>query len=279
MEVNHEEITNRFKNWIQKQHHYSKATKQNYLAAMNRVNLEDLHGSLEKLKSTSATKTYNLTITALKHVANVTEEPLRSELKDLKKLRHENVKHHLPYTASQRQEILAAAKGWKYQALCLAFYAGLRKGEIQRLNIQDFDFDRRRIRVLGKGGKVRHVTVTKAEFAEILKWKKLRELKLSLPGDLRIPIGDNWLFTSTGRRPSLQSGSVFKTISAKVGYPVKLHSARKTYAISLYRATNHNLRMVQMQLGHSSIETTQIYLNISDSELEREVQEIRRLYF
>ena len=42
----------------------------------------------------------------------------------------------------------------------------------------------------------------------------------------------------------------------------RLHDARHTNATALYEATN-SLRLVQKQLGHSSITTTQVYADIS----------------
>ena len=45
------------------------------------------------------------------------------------------------------------------------------------------------------------------------------------------------------------------------------HTLRHTFATDLLRETN-NLRLVQKALGHESIETTQIYTHIVDSELE-----------
>jgi len=264
-----EEIIKRFESWIQKQHHYTPATRQNYMQGIKRVDLGNLHESLEQLKQNAATKTYNLTIVALHHLARVISDPvLKEELENLKKLKHENVKHHLPYTKDQMRMILAAATGWKHQALSIAFYTGLRKSEIQQLNIQDIDWENQNLRVVGKGGKVRFVPIVNIE--SFTRWKKIRDLKGIT--------GDHWLFTSVGSRPSLQSGGVFVSISKKVGFQVKLHSCRKTYALAMYRASGYNLRLVQLLLGHASIQTTQIYLNISESEMMSQVKKIGRIY-
>src|SRR5690606_28129658 len=43
-----------------------------------------------------------------------------------------------------------------------------------------------------------------------------------------------------------------------------IHCARHTFATELYRASGHDLHLVQRQLGHASLATTQIYLALFD---------------
>ena len=46
------------------------------------------------------------------------------------------------------------------------------------------------------------------------------------------------------------------------------HHLRHTYASHLYRASNYNLRLVQKQLGHASIRTTQVYADVFPDDLK-----------
>jgi integrase/recombinase XerD len=57
---------------------------------------------------------------------------------------------------------------------------------------------------------------------------------------------------------------IFRRLADEVGIPRRfsIHSCRHTYASMLYRASNYNLRLVQKQLGHRSIQTTQIYADV-----------------
>jgi integrase/recombinase XerD len=57
---------------------------------------------------------------------------------------------------------------------------------------------------------------------------------------------------------------IFRKNADQVGIPARfsIHSCRHTYASMLYRASNYNLRLVQKQLGHRSIQTTQIYADV-----------------
>ena len=56
---------------------------------------------------------------------------------------------------------------------------------------------------------------------------------------------------------------------------VGIHSLRHTYASFLYKASKGNLRLVQRQLGHASIKTTEIYAHLFDQEIQKAVS---RLY-
>lgn len=50
-----------------------------------------------------------------------------------------------------------------------------------------------------------------------------------------------------------------------------VHSLRHSYATELYRK-NKDLRAVQKQLGHSSIQTTQIYTHLLDEDIQRQIK-------
>jgi integrase/recombinase XerD len=55
----------------------------------------------------------------------------------------------------------------------------------------------------------------------------------------------------------------FKKVTEKAGLPLhySIHSARHTYATILLAKTS-NLRFVQKQLGHASLNMTSLYANI-----------------
>ncbi|GAH75377.1 unnamed protein product, partial [marine sediment metagenome] len=50
-----------------------------------------------------------------------------------------------------------------------------------------------------------------------------------------------------------------------------IHCLRHTYATRLYKASGYNLRLVQKQLGHSSVSTTQVYADVMDSDVDQAV--------
>ncbi len=50
------------------------------------------------------------------------------------------------------------------------------------------------------------------------------------------------------------------------------HSLRHSYAIHYYKQSGHDLRGLQKQLGHSSIQTTQIYADITKEDIQDNVK-------
>ena len=65
-------------------------------------------------------------------------------------------------------------------------------------------------------------------------------------------------------------GRVFKKLAKLSGISNhhSIHSLRHTYATNLYKASEYNLRLVQKQLGHSSITTTSVYSDVISKDLD-----------
>ena len=64
---------------------------------------------------------------------------------------------------------------------------------------------------------------------------------------------------------------VLKLWAAKAGLPTRysIHCLRHTYATRLHKASGYNLRLVQKQLGHSSVSTTQVYADVLSEDVEK----------
>ena len=152
-----------------------------------------------------------------------------------------------------------------WMILHIALDAGLRVSEICGLEIRDLILDRENASVIvrdGKGHKKRGVRIGESlreHLAEFLAWKE----SAGEPATARAP-----LLTSSrsGHRPLTRSAvfRIFKANAKAIGLPPRfsIHSCRHTYASLLYRASKYNIRLVQKQLGHSSIQTTQIYADV-----------------
>ena len=147
--------------------------------------------------------------------------------------------------------------------LHVALDAGLRVSEICALRVGDVILDSDHASIIvrdGKGHKKRGVRIGSAlrdHLAEFIAWKAEHGESISN----RAP-----LFVSLRGGPLTRSAvfRIFKTNARAVGIPSRfsIHSCRHTYASLLYRASNYNIRLVQKQLGHSSIQTTQIYADV-----------------
>ncbi len=147
--------------------------------------------------------------------------------------------------------------------LHVALDAGLRVSEICALEIRDVILDAHHASLIvrcGKGEKKRGVRVGSSlrdHLAAFIAWKE--RVGESTGG--RAP-----LFVSSRRGPLTRTAiyRIFRNQAEAVGIPKRfsIHSCRHTYASMLYRASNFNLRLVQKQLGHRSIQTTQIYADV-----------------
>ena len=106
----------------------------------------------------------------------------------------------------------------------------------------------------GKGGKTRHVHLPKGYAKDVrwyMKWKAERDEI----------VDEDAFFFRTERSSKYHPSGIYKRWK-KYCPNHRLHDARHTNATALYEATN-SLRLVQKQLGHSSITTTQVYADIS----------------
>jgi len=174
-----------------------------------------------------------------------------------------------------RKRRAARARWLEWFLAELAFETGLRVSEMAQLVHSDLCMDLKRPFVFvrkGKGGKARQVLVrrelvhTVAEFAA---WKSTQ----GGPIGAESPV---FLSSVTGRamtKRALQDAFNRVCTAAKVeGHSI--HDARHTYASELYRASGGNLRLVQKQLGHARITTTQIYADVFDEDATRAVENL-----
>ncbi len=171
--------------------------------------------------------------------------------------------------AFARKEALEARKAGRvgpvreWAILHIALDAGLRVSEITALKVRDVLLDPGHAALIvrqGKGGKERGVDVGAAlreHLTDYLAWKD------SL-GESTGP--DALLFPSPRGGPLSRQAVylMFKRMARAAEIPERfsIHSCRHTYASMLYRASRFNLRLVQRQLGHASIRTTQVYADV-----------------
>lgn len=146
----------------------------------------------------------------------------------------------------------------------LGLGTGLRVFELAHLKVEDLYLKKGQNSLLvrnGKGGKARVVQFgarLKQLIKQYLEYRKFDSA---------------YLFPSQRRRRMTRSGLqlTFKRWARKAGLPRRysIHSLRHTYAVRLYKASGYNLRLVQKQLGHSSVSTTQVYADVLDEDVEK----------
>ena len=183
---------------------------------------------------------------------------------------------------ARRRDVLAATRCHKvpvrdYFIVDLALSTGLRVMEIAQLKCGDV-FIRDGISSLlvrnGKGGRRRLVHFGesfKQHFKEFMLWKKaLGESVGPYDPVLRSSVSGGQM---TGR--AIQKA--FKITAAKAGLSphYSIHCLRHTYACQLYKVSGYNLRLVQKQLGHASIRTTEVYADVMEPDIQ---DALKKLY-
>ena len=134
------------------------------------------------------------------------------------------------------------------------YATGVRVSELCNINIEDIDFDEHTIRIRGKGDKIRTVFIDDETLGELMKFIGTR-----IVGPLFVG--------QQGKHISSRAiQHIFKHYAPQGITP---HKIRHSYASELYKRSK-NLRVVQENLGHTSIKTTEIYLH-TDIDERRQV--------
>jgi site-specific recombinase XerD len=157
----------------------------------------------------------------------------------------------------------------------LMYAAGVRLSEAHGLDIGDVDLQGMAVRVTGKGNKERVVVM--GEPARVSVERYLRDGRAVLAAKRRSPRGGEeralFLNREGGRMSQRRMQLIVRkyALSAGIDERVHPHLLRHTFATHLLDG-GAELRVVQELLGHSSPNTTQIYLHVTE-ERQRKVME------
>lgn len=165
------------------------------------------------------------------------------------------------HTPTELGRLLAICEGvWRTMCL-LGARAGLRREEMYMLTWEDVDFKRNRLHITPKEG-----------------WepKDYEQRFIGLAVDLKAhlleikPKSQKWVLgDEDGKRPSLAVMSAyFQKIARKAKLRGSLHILRHTFASHLVQA-GESLKVVKDLLGHSSMETTEIYAELSPDNIDQ----------
>lgn len=199
---------------------------------------------------------------------------------ELSELRPPRVKAKLPKTLSlqefERLLIACVAESPDRTSrnqitLLLLYGVGCRVSELINLDLKDISLTDNWIKILGKGNKERLVPLTESLSTSVKKY--LTESRPNLLKNDRAL--QSLLINDRGHRPSrVDVWRWLAAWSAKGGFtePVNPHRFRHSCATSLLES-GADLRSIQVLLGHSSIQTTQVYTNVTTNNLVRTVDE------
>ncbi|MFC5557593.1 tyrosine-type recombinase/integrase [Ureibacillus thermophilus] len=145
--------------------------------------------------------------------------------------------------------------------------SGLRVNETLNLKISDLDLTNNIINVVGKGGKYRPVPISQS----------LKPILLDYLEEIRNAESE-YLFATekTGRLSAQYINRELQLAVKKLGWEKKVsnHTLRRSFATNLYQK-GVSLLAIQKLLGHESLRTTSIYLNVQQSELHEAVNVLK----
>lgn len=195
---------------------------------------------------------------------------------ELRELRPPRVKPNLPkpITVADFQRLLEACKvddphrsARNQITLLLLFGLGCRVSELVALNLMDFNVTDAWLKVLGKGGKERLLPLSENLLGELKSY--IKDVRHHLVKDETKSI----LINDRGHRPSrVDVWRWLAAWSARAGFdePIGPHQFRHGCATALLE-NGADLRTIQMLLGHSSLQTTQIYTTVTSHKMREEV--------
>jgi site-specific recombinase XerD len=176
--------------------------------------------------------------------------------------------------------LINESKNLLHTAIIEVLYStGARCNEIRNMNIEDVNFEDRSITIRGgKGGKDRLVLLSQRA-AKILQQylNEMRPKLLKKASTKKQLTEDSYkaIFVSNrGTRIANRTIQHFiSKLSEKAGVKhTTPHVLRHSFASHLVMSKT-NIRVVQQLLGHSSLDTTQIYANITPEYLKSEFED------
>jgi site-specific recombinase XerD len=198
----------------------------------------------------------------------------------LAQMKLQNVKS-LPevLTIAQVHRILDAATTMRIAVYFWTIYSlGLRMQEGLNLQTGDIDAGRGMVHVhRGKGAKDRYVPLPTSTLQLLRRyWSTHRHPRLLFPADGRNHQGLS--SATTPMSPTAVQGAMKKiTKQIDFGKKVSLHTLRHSYGTHLLEA-GVSLRAIQQFMGHSSLQTTMVYLHLTDSAAVDARQTIEKLF-
>ena len=174
--------------------------------------------------------------------------PRRDQTAEIKWLRREEV-----------SRLVAAARTIRDTAMLLVFVStGLRLRELINLDVTDVRFEPDGCTVLvrrGKGGKSRFVYPSQQATDALLEYLQTRK-----DDDLALFVG------TCGRLSARTVQQIFERCCRRANVNATVHGLRHTFAVHRLKE-GANIKEIQQLLGHSSIASTEIYLQLDDSHI------------
>jgi integrase/recombinase XerD len=218
--------------------------------------------------SGAGTPKINAAVAALRFFFKVTLD--RPDLVKHLSFIHEPRKAPVVLSPDEVARFLEAAPGIKYRAaLSVAYGAGLRVSEVVSLKVSDIDSKRMMLRVeQGKGRKDRYAMLSPVLLELLRDW-------------YRIARPQGWLFPGQNPVNPMTTRQLTRACHAaahmaEITKRVTPHTLRHSFATHLLEQ-NIDVRVIQVLLGHSKLETTALYTRVATNTIREVMSPLDRL--
>lgn len=182
-------------------------------------------------------------------------------------------------TIKQVHQIIDACTSQRMAVFFWTVYSlGLRLDEALHLQIGDVDSQRMMVHVhRGKGAKDRYLPLPGSTLRQLREhWKTHRNPALLFPAEGRNHSG--MATATTPMAPTTPQDAIkLITNAMNFGKKVSTHTLRHSYATHLFEA-GVSLKTIQKYLGHSSLQTTLVYIHITETAEADARQTVERLF-
>jgi site-specific recombinase XerD len=161
--------------------------------------------------------------------------------------------------------LIDSARNLMHRTMLMTLYAtGLRRAELCHLKVSDIDSERMVIHVhQGKGSRDRDVLLT-PKLLETLReyWRWMKPKTYLFPGTVK-----NWRADVPINEKNVWRAVAEAAKQAGIKKHVSPHTLRHSFATHMLEA-GADLRTIQLLLGHSSLETSTVYMHLSRRHLQ-----------
>jgi site-specific recombinase XerD len=235
--------------------------------------VDEYHAEFKKKKNRqggensigTVNESIKITCVFLKWCANYHDIKLKVKVSEIRPLKAQDTRKR-QLTFSEIYDVVHACPNRQDRLMiALCFEAGLRIDELRNVQYEDFRYTT--LDVIGKGSKHRITYVSpelKQQIDEWMLFNGWREGYIFRPLRFGIPGGRYENIDSVRER--------IKAVFAAFGIKMNPHMLRHAFALNLLE-NGCSIRAIQKLLGHSNIETTMKYLQVTDKFLEKNYRE------
>lgn len=260
-------------------HNYLFKESKDYL----NISLEDIRQfESDRLFDGESKRTLRRRISALKHYYKfmadkkyidtnpfIFIEPLKLNIKYPEALTYAQITDLLEKNSLREDSLMI-----RDQAILELFYSsGIRCSELVNLSIFDIDFPNKSMRIFGKGKKERVVPFSDTCKKAMIRYAK--EYREDIMNKVKKEDRNNYFFINSKGKKLTPRGVeyILKEVEKKTYLDLGLHPHILRHSFATHLLENGaDLRMIQLLLGHESINTTQIYTNITKETMKREYE-------